>query len=221
VPAWIVMPRTSPKVKVEAVRDYGAEIVFCEPNLKAREAGADRVMRETGATMVHPYDDRRIIAGQATAAMELLEDVPGLDLVMTPVGGGGLMSGTTLACHYFSPATRVKGAEPAGADDAFRSLAEGKILPSEHPQTICDGLLTSLGEETFPVIRDLSDGIVTVEDEATIEAMRLLMERMKLVTEPSAAVPLGAILSERIDVAGLRVGIILSGGNADLDHLPW
>jgi len=219
--AWIVMPSTSPRVKVAAVEGYGGEVVVCEPTLQSRETEAARVIEETGATLIHPYNDHRIIAGQATAAMELLQDAPDLDLLLAPVGGGGLLSGTALAAHHFSPGTRVLGVEPAGADDACRSLEAGRILPSVEPKTICDGLLTSLGDRTYPIIRDLTEGIVTVDDEDVVRAMRLVWERMKIVMEPSAAVPLAALLAGRIDAAGKRVGIILSGGNVDLDALPW
>ena len=219
--AIIVMPRNAPRVKLDAVRGYGAEVVLCEPTLEARERETARVIAETGAILVHPYDDPRIIAGQATAAKELFEDAGELDLVLAPVGGGGLLSGTALAAHHFSPRTAVVGAEPAGADEAYRSLAAGRLVPSVAPRTIADGLLTSLSERTFAVIRALVREIVTVDDRAIVRAMRLLWERMKIVVEPSAAVPVAAVLERRIDVAGRRVGVILSGGNVDLDRLPW
>ncbi len=219
--ATIVMPTTASAVKVAAVRGYGAEIVPCQPTVEDREQETDRVLRETGGTLIHPYNDRRIIAGQATAAMELLEQVAKLDLILAPVGGGGLLSGTTLAAHHFSPSTRVVGVEPAAADDAYRSLAAGEILPSIDPRTIADGLLTSLGDLTFAVVSELTDSIVTVSEEAIIEAMRTVWERMKIVIEPSAAVPVAALLEGKIDPAGQRVGVILSGGNVDLDRLPW
>lgn len=219
--ATLVMPRTAPRVKLEAVRGYGAEVVLCEPTLEARERETERVIADTGATLIHPYNDLRIIAGQATAAKELLEDAGELDLLLAPVGGGGLVSGTALAAYHFSPATEVVAVEPSGADDARRSLAAGRIVPSVAPRTIADGLLTSLGELTFEVIRHRVREIVTVGDEAIVAAMRLLWERMKIVVEPSAAVPLAAVLAHRLDVAGRRVGIILSGGNVDLDRLPW
>ncbi len=221
VPAFVVMPSTSKEVKKAAVAGYGASITLCQPTLAAREETLTRVAEETGAVVVHPYDDPRVIAGQGTAALELLEEVPDLDIVLTPVGGGGLLSGTAIAVAALSSATRVVAAEPAGADDAFRSLREGRIVPSVNPRTICDGLLTSLGELTFAIIRDRVSGIVTVEDEATVEAMRNLFERMKIVVEPSAAVTLGAVLAGALPVSGKRVGIILSGGNVDLEALPW
>ena len=221
VPAHVVMPRTSRAVKRAAVEGYGGRIVLCEPTLAAREATLAEVVAETGATVIHPYNDARVIAGQGTAALELLEDVRGLDVVMTPVGGGGLLSGTAISVTSLSPATRVVAAEPEGADDAFRSLQEGRIVPSVNPQTVCDGLLTSLGTLTFAIIREHVAEIVTVSDAAVIKAMRHIWERMKIVIEPSAAVTLGALLEGRLPVSGLRVGIILSGGNVDLSELPW
>ena len=221
VPAHVVMPRTSRAVKRAAVAGYGGRIVLCEPTLAAREATLAEVVAETGAMVIHPYNDARVIAGQGTAALELLEDVRGLDVVMTPVGGGGLLSGTAISVTSLSPATRVVAAEPEGADDAFRSLQQGRIVPSVNPQTVCDGLLTSLGTLTFAIIRERVAEIVTVSDAAVIRAMRHIWERMKIVIEPSAAVTLGALLEGRLPVSGLRVGIILSGGNVDLSELPW
>ena len=221
VPAWVVMPRTAPAVKRAAVAGYGARIVTCEPTLAARESTLAEVVRDTGAAVVHPYNDPRVIAGQGTAALELLEEVPRLDVIMTPVGGGGLLSGTAIAARGSSPGVRVIGTEPAGADDACRSLAEGRILPSVNPQTVCDGLLTSLGELTFAAIRTHVERIVTVADEAVIRAMRHVLERMKIVIEPSSAVPVAVALEHLVDLRELRVGIILSGGNVDLDRLPW
>ena len=221
VPAFVVMPSTSSEVKKAAVGGYGARITLCEPTLAAREATLAEVVGQTGAAVVHPYNDPRVIAGQGTAALELLHDVPDLDIVMTPVGGGGLLSGTAITVSALSTAAQVVGAEPAGADDAFRSLREGRIVPSVDPRTICDGLLTSLGTLTFAIIRERVARIVTVSEEAIIGAMRHLWERMKIVVEPSAAVPLGAVLAGTVAVSGLRVGIILSGGNVDLARLPW
>jgi threonine dehydratase len=221
VPAFVVMPSTSSEVKKAAVAAYGARITLCEPTLAAREATLAEVVGQTGAAVVHPYNDPRVIAGQGTAALELLHDVPDLDIVMTPVGGGGLLSGTAIAVSALSAAAQVVGAEPAGADDAFRSFREGRIVPSVDPRTICDGLLTSLGPLTFAIIRERVARIVTVSEEAIIGAMRHLWERMKIVVEPSAAVPLGAVLAGSVAVSGLRVGIILSGGNVDLARLPW
>lgn len=221
IPAHIVMPENAPAIKKRAVAEYGARITFCAPTLAARESTLDDVVAETGAAFIHPYNDERIIAGQATAARELLADVPDLDVIMTPVGGGGLLSGTALAAHYHASAPVVIAAEPEGADDAKRSFEAGYIIPSVHPRTIADGLLTSLGEKTFAVISRHVRDIVTVPDDAIIAAMRLVWERMKLVIEPSAAVPLAALLDHRIDCSGCRIGIILSGGNVDMDRLPW
>ncbi len=221
IPVHVVMPTSAPPVKKSAVAGYGATIYDCEPTLAARESTLEQVVQETGATFIHPYNDWRIIAGAGTAALELMEDHRTLDLVMTPVGGGGLLSGTALAVKGLSPRARVIAAEPAGADDAARSLAAGQIIPSENPDTICDGLLTSLGEKTFEVINQHVEAIWTVDDDAVVRAMRLIWERMKIVVEPSAAVCLAALLEHPDEVADLQVGIILSGGNVDLDRLPW
>lgn len=221
VPAYVVMPRGAPAVKRTAVAGYGAEIIDCEPTLAAREATLEQVVARTGAVFIHPYDDERIIAGQATAALELLQEIPDLDVVMAPVGGGGLLSGTALAAAALAPKARILGAEPAGADDAARSLAAGQILPSTNPQTVADGLLTSLGALNFPIIQKHVSAIWTVSDEQILAALRLTWERMKILIEPSSAVCLAAVLAHREEVASLRVGIILSGGNVDLDRLPW
>jgi len=221
IPAHIVMPENAPAVKQRAVRGYGAEITFCAPTLEARESTLAEVIARTGATFIHPYNDWRIIAGQATAGKELIEEVPDLDIILAPVGGGGLLSGTALAAHCYSPATAVIAAEPAGADDAARSFRAGHIIPSLQPRTVADGLLTSLGDRTFAVIRAHVRDIVTVDDASIIRAMRLVWERMNIVIEPSAAVPLAAVLEGAVEVRGMRVGIIFSGGNLDLDRLPW
>ena len=221
IEALVVMPNNAPQVKKAAVGAYGGKITWCEPTLEAREATLSKVVAETGATFVHAYNDRRVVAGQGTAALELLEDAPALDVVMAPVGGGGLLSGTALAVSGLSPGTLVIGAEPEGADDAYRSLQQGRIIPSVNPKTIADGLLTSLGDTTFPIIRRHVDQIVTVSEEAIIAGMRHVWERMKIVIEPSAAVPVGALLEKKVDLTGKRIGVILSGGNVDLDKLPW
>jgi threonine dehydratase len=221
VKAYVVMPENAPQVKKNAVAGYGARISFCIPTLEAREAHLARVMAETGAVFIPPYNDERIIAGQGTAALELLEDVPNLDAVLTPIGGGGLTSGTALVVRALSPHTRMIAVEPAGADDAYRSFQAGHIIPSRNPHTIADGLLTSLGDKTFAVIRNCVDEIVTVSEDAIIDAMRLIWERLKIIVEPSSAVPLAALLSKRFDIRGKRVSIILSGGNVDLEKLPW
>jgi threonine dehydratase len=221
IPAYIVMPTSAPEIKRAAVRGYGGKITPCEPTLAAREATAEKVLRETGAAFVHPYNDHRIIAGQGTAALELLEDEPDLDLILAPVGGGGLLSGTALAAAGLSPRTRVVAAEPEGADDAYRSLQEGRIIPSVNPRTIADGLLTSLGDLTFPIIREHVEAIVTVGDAEIVHAMRQVWERMKIVIEPSSAVPVAALLAGKVRAAGRRAGVILSGGNVQLEALPF
>jgi len=221
IQAYIVMPRTSPEIKKKAVAGYGGIITFCEPTLQARESTLDQVVQETGATVVHPYDNFFVIAGQGTAAKELIEDTGEFDIIMAPVGGGGLLSGTSISTKNLLPQCKVIAAEPAGADDAFRSLRDGIIYPSVNPKTIADGLLTSLSERTFTIIKNNVDDIVTVSEEKIVEAMRLIWERMKIVVEPSAAVPLGAILEGKVSVAGKKVGIILSGGNLDLGKLPF
>lgn len=222
IPATIVMPDNAPPVKAAAVEGYGGRIVRCRPTQADRERVAGQILRESGARFVHPYDDPHVIAGQGTAALELLEQVEGLDLVLAPVGGGGLMSGTLTTLAALAPGTRTIGVEPEGADDARRSLERGEVLPSVDPDTIADGLLTSLSERTFTIIRRHIEGIVTASDQATIGAMRLVWERMKLVIEPSAAVPLGALLQGNVPAArGARIGVILSGGNASLDALPF
>lgn len=221
IPAYIVMPETSPLVKVAAVKGYGAEVTFCAPNLQARESTLEAVVAKTGATFIHPYNDYRVITGQATCAKELLEQTDGLDVVMAPIGGGGLMSGTLLSCHYFAPNTQVIGAEPAGADDAYRSWQAGQLIPSENPKTIADGLLTSLGDKTFPIIQSHIKDIITVTEEEIIAAMRLIYERMKIVIEPSCSVPFAALLQQKEKFKGKKVGIILTGGNVDLGKLPF
>ncbi|MEW6529775.1 MAG: pyridoxal-phosphate dependent enzyme [Thermodesulfobacteriota bacterium] len=221
IPAYIVMPRTAPAVKKAAVAGYGGIITFCEPTLEARQAMQERVIAETGATSIHPYNNYQVIAGQGTAALELLQDIPDLDVILAPVGGGGLLSGTSIASTELSQGIRVIGAEPEGADDAFRSLASGKILPSVNPQSIADGLLTSLGDLTFPIIRERAEQIVTVSEAAIVAAMKFIWERAKIIIEPSSAVPGGALWERKIDLTGLRIGVILSGGNVDLDRLPW
>jgi len=221
IPAWIVMPTTAPAVKRAAVAGYGAQIVPCEPTLAAREQALREVVARTGAVFVPPYDDERIIAGQGTAALELAAEVPGLDWVLCPVGGGGLLAGTAVALAGCAPATRVVGCEPSGADDTARSLAAGRRLPAVDPRSVCDGLLTSVGERNFPLIAQHVTAVWTVPDEAVVAAMRLLFERAKLVVEPSGSIALAAALARRGELAGARVGIILSGGNVDLDRLPW
>ena len=221
IKAHIVMPDNASAVKKAAVAGYGGTIVYCAPTLAAREATLERVVRETGATFIHPYDDARVIAGQGTVALELLTDVSDLDILMAPVGGGGLLSGTALATAALAPATQVIAAEPEAADDAYRSLQEGRIVPALDPRTIADGLRTSLGELTFAIIQRHVQQIVTVSEATIISAMRHVWERMKIVIEPSAAVPIGVLLERKIDLTGKRIGVILSGGNVDLATLPW
>jgi threonine dehydratase len=223
IPAHIVMPRNASVVKQRAVAEYGARVVLCEPNLAAREATAATVMRESGAAFVHPYDDARVIAGQGTAALELLEQAGPVDAIVVPVGGGGLLSGTCIALRALAPQVRIFAAEPQGADDAARSMAAGQRLPQNDPRTIADGLLTSLGELTWPIIRDHVEQVITVTDEEIVTAMRLAWERAKLLIEPSAAVALAAVLGDELRRhAGIaRVAVMLSGGNVDLDRLPW
>jgi threonine dehydratase len=221
VPAHIVMPTSAPAVKKAAVAGYGGQITFCEPTLAAREATQAEVVARTGAAIVHPYNNARVIAGAGTAALELLEECPDLDVVLAPVGGGGLLSGTAIAAKGLLPAIRVIAAEPELADDACRSLAAGRILPSEHPRTIADGLLTSLGDLTYPIIQERVERIVTVSEAGIVAAMKFVWERAKLVIEPSSAVPVALLWERKFDLTGLKVGVILSGGNVDLDKLPW
>jgi threonine dehydratase/serine racemase len=223
IPAHLVMPRTASAVKRRAVEAYGGRVIACEPTLAAREATAAAVLAETGGTFIHPYDNPDVIAGQGTVALELLEQAPGLSALLAPVGGGGLISGLCLAAKGLDPSLRGIAAEPAGADDAARSKAAGTRLPQTAPQTIADGLGTSLGELTWPVIRDCVERVVTVEEDEIVAAMRLVWERAKLVIEPSAAVAVAAALSDGFRALdGLeRVGVVLSGGNVDLDCLPW
>ena len=217
VHAVVVMPRGSSAPKLAATRDtYGAEVVLCDNTVAAREQTTAALLAERRLTMVHPYDDDRIIAGAGTAALELLEETGGLDAVVAPVGGGGLMSGTCLAAHGFAAATRVFGVEPQRADDARRSLEAGRILANERIDTIADGLRTGLSARTFAVLRSHLEAIVAVTESEIVEAMRFLWERAKLVVEPSGAVALAALLSARLELRGLRVGVILSGGNVDL-----
>jgi threonine dehydratase len=221
IPAYIVMPSNAPEIKKKAVAGYGAQITYCEPTLAARESTLRQVAEQTGATEIHPYNYFNVICGQGTAAKELIEETVGLDIVMAPVGGGGLLSGTALSAKAMLPHVQVIAAEPAGADDAFRSFQSHTLQPSIAPKTIADGLLTSLGEITFTIIIKEVDQVVTVSEEKIVEAMRMVWERMKIIIEPSSAVPLAAILENKIDVKGKRVGIILSGGNVDLGKLPF
>ena len=221
IPAWVVMPENSAQVKKAAVQGLGATVRFCAPTLEARDTTCAAVQAETGALLVHPYDDWRVIAGQGTAVLELLEQIPDLDAVITPVGGGGLLSGTAIASRSINPSIHVYGAEPAGADDAWRSLQSGRIVAQTDPRTIADGLRSSLGVKTFAVLSALVDTIGTTSEEAIVQAMRLTWDKLKMVIEPSSAVPLAALLERKLPVAGQRVGVVISGGNVDLDRLPW
>lgn len=221
IQANVVMPSNSSRVKIDAVKSYGGKITFCEPNLEARESTLQSVIQKTHATEIHPYNNHHIIMGQATAALELIEETPELNYVIAPVGGGGLLSGTSLSVHYFSPGTLTIGAEPEGASDAFLSLTERKIIPSINPDTIADGLRTSLGSLTFPIINQFVDQILLASDKEIISAMKLVWERMKIIIEPSSAVALAVILKHPEIFSGKRIGIIISGGNIDLSKLPF
>jgi len=220
IPAHIVMPQNSAKVKVRAVEGFGAHIVFCEPNDAAREAACADVIAKTGATLIHSFENEDVMAGQGTAAVELLEDVD-VDLVMCPVGGGGLLAGTATAAKSMRPNAKVIAAEPANADDAAQSFHAHKRIVTDKKFTIADGLRTNVGEKTFPIVQRYVDDIVTVSEEAIVSAMRTIWETMKIIVEPSAAVPYAAIADGKINLAGKRVGIIFTGGNVDLDALPW
>jgi threonine dehydratase len=217
--AYIVMPENSPKVKVDAVRGYGAEIYFCEANQQAREKTLQDIVEKTGAAFIHPYNNDEVITGQATCAKELIEEVPGLDFIIAPVGGGGLLSGTLLSAHYFATGISVFAGEPEGAADAVLSLKNGKIEKTPFVKTIADGLLTTLGDKTFPIISQYVKDILTVSDEEIIAAMRLVFERMKVVVEPSGVVPLAALLKNNSIFQGKKVGVIFSGGNVELKKL--
>jgi len=221
IPAWIVMPSNAPAVKRAAVEAYGGTITFCEPTLAARESTAQDLLQKTGAQMIHPYDNRNVIAGQGTAALELLNEVADLDFILAPVSGGGLLSGTAIAAKAMNPKIRVIGCEPKNADDAFRSMASGQLEPAAKSDTIADGLRATLCPLTFSILRECVDQVVTVTEDEIGNAMRTIWERMKIVIEPSAAVAAAPALLRRIGADGGRVGIILSGGNVDLSQLPF
>jgi len=223
IASYIVMPNNVPDVKLDAVKGYGANIILCEPTLEDRETTLDEIRKKTGALVVHPFNNPNVIAGQGTAALEMIEDLGTLDAIIAPIGGGGLMSGTCIATRSLLPETKLFGAEPAGADDAYRSLKEGKIIPQTDPDTICDGLLTSLGEYTWNILKDHLEAIYTVTDDEVINAMRLVWERMKIIIEPSSATAVAvALKSEFKALEGLeKVGIILTGGNVELSKLPF
>ena len=223
IPAYIVMPNNSPDVKLNAVKGYGANVTLCEPTLEARRTTLEGIAEDTGAAVIHPFNNANVIAGQGTAALELIEDVGELDAIIAPIGGGGLMSGTCVTTRSLLPNAKLFGAEPKGADDAYRSLKEGKLLPQEDPKTICDGLLTSMGENTWKILKDHLNAIYTVSDDEVIKGMKLIWERMKIIIEPSCATPVAVVMSpkfkqlENIE----KVGIILTGGNVDLEKLPF
>jgi|SRR5579875_420358 len=221
IPAWIVMPRNAPRAKRQAVESYGGRVTECEYDMASRDAVCKEVQEKTGAVLIHPYNDAHVIAGQGTAAIELLEDVPDLDIVVAPVSGGGLLSGTAIAAKSLSPSIRVVGAEPKNADDAYRSLGSGKIEPAAKSHTIADGLRAVLCPLTFSILRKYADEIALVSEEEIVSTMRLLWERLKLIVEPSGAVSAAIILQRKITTRGKRIGIILSGGNLDLDQIPF
>lgn len=217
----VVMPTNTPKIKVNNVERNGGEVIWCEPDQPSRERVLHELVDETGATVVHPYNDERIIAGQGTATKELLEDHPDLDMIISPVSGGGLLSGTLLAAKGINPDIKIYGAEPSEADDAYRSLEKGEIVANKTIDTICDGLRAQIGTITFPIIQAHVDGIITVSESEIIEAMKMVWERMKIIAEPSSVITLGALLKNKEMFAGKEVGLILSGGNVDLNQLPW
>lgn len=223
IPAYIVMPNNVPDVKLDAVKGYGAKITLCEPTLDARKSALDKIANETGAHIVHPFNDPNVIAGQGTAALEMIDDLEHLDAIIAPIGGGGLMSGTCITTRSLLPNAKLFGAEPTGADDAYLSLKQGKLIPQTNPNTICDGLLTSLGEHTWNILKDHLEAIHTVTDDEVINAMRLVWERMKIIIEPSCATPVAAVLKPEFKaLEGLeKVGIILTGGNIELSKLPF
>jgi len=219
--AYIVMPKNAPAVKKNAVKEYGAEIIFCEPNEKSRQETCDKVVSDTGAIFIPPFNDYKVITGQATAAKELIEDTPDLDIIMTPVGGGGLSAGTALIANYIMPNTKVILAEPKNADDAYRSFKSGTLKTVKNPDTIADGLKVSLGDKNFEIIKKYVSDILLVSEDEIINAMRIIWERMKIIIEPSCAVPLAAVIKNKDKFKGKRVGIIITGGNVDLGNLPF
>ncbi|MBN1143435.1 MAG: pyridoxal-phosphate dependent enzyme [Bacteroidales bacterium] len=221
IPCYVVMPETAPAPKIEAVKHYGAEITFCESTLKSREDTLSSIIEKTGAVVIHPYDNFRVICGQGTAAKELLEDISGMDCLFVPVGGGGLLSGSSISAKAMNPTIKVYGCEPLNADDACRSLKTGVLQPPLKPNTIADGLLTAMSELTFTIIKKNVDDIFTVSEDSIIKAMLLIWQRMKIIIEPSSAVAFAAVMENRDLIKGKRAGIILSGGNVDLLNLPF
>ncbi|MFC1513917.1 pyridoxal-phosphate dependent enzyme [candidate division KSB1 bacterium] len=221
IPAYIIMPENAPKVKIAAVEGYGGQITFCEPTLQARESTAEARKKETGAVMIHPYDDYRIIAGASTAAAELIDEVSGLDFILAPVGGGGLISGTAISSFYMDPEIKVIACEPENANDAYLSFKKGEIVKIGTPDTVADGLRTMLSDKTFGIISRYVNNIVTVTEDEIIGAMKMIWERMKVIIEPSSAVPVAVAISKKADLEKKRIGLILSGGNVDLGKLPF
>lgn len=221
IPVHVVMPNNTHQIKIENVAQYGANILLCEPTLNARESTLEELMDNTGAVLIHPYNDDRIICGQGTAARELLLDYPQLEIMMAPIGGGGLMSGTCIASNGLNPDITIIGAEPLGADDAFQSLAAGRIIPQTDPKTLADGLLTSLGDKTFPIIHEYVREIITVTETHIKEAMKIIYETLDMVIEPSSAVVLGALLEKNDPFKNKQIGMILTGGNVDIQDLPY
>ena len=217
----VIMPNNTPKVKINNVQRYGGEIIFCEPNIKARENTLNEMVKQSGSTIVHPYNDEKVIAGQGTAAKELLEKIADLDIIITPVSGGGLLAGTSLLAKSINPNIKVYGAEPKNADDTYRSIKNKKIVPNKTTETIADGLRAQVGTITFPIIQKNVDGIILVSEEMIIQSMRTIWQRMKIIIEPSCSIALAAILINNEQFHNKRIGIILTGGNVDLDSLPW
>ena len=217
----VVMPNNTPRIKVNNVERNGGEVIWCEPEQSSRESVLADLVEQTGAIVVHPYNHERIVAGQGTCAKELMEDEPNLDMIVCPVSGGGLLSGTLLAAKGMKPEIMVYGAEPSEADDAYRSLQKGEIVANETIDTICDGLRAQIGDVTFPIIQNYVDGIITVTETEIIEAMKMVWDRMKIIVEPSSVITLGALLKSKNKFSGKKVGLILSGGNVDLNQLPW
>jgi threonine dehydratase len=221
IAAYVVAPRTTPASKQQNMLRYGAKLQLCEPTLAARQAAAERIIADTGATLIHPFDNADVMAGQGTVALELLEQVPELDAIVCPIGGGGLISGTAVAAHGIDPRIRILGAEPLGADDAWRSKNAGAITPVMQPHSLADGLLATLAPSTFEVIRRQVHAVGTVTEEDIVAGMRRIWEELKIIIEASSAVPLAALLNGALPIAGQRVGIVLTGGNVDLQRLPW
>ena len=217
----VVMPDNTPKVKVDNVQRFGGEIIFCDPNIKSRENTLNKIVKEDGSTIVHPYNDEKIIAGQGTAAKELLEKIPDLDIIIAPVSGGGLLAGTLLAAKAINSNIKVYGAEPKNADDTYQSIKRNKIVPNKTTDTIADGLRAQVGTITFPIIQKHVDGIILVSEEMIIQSMRMVWQRLKIIIEPSCSIVLAAILTNKKQFYNKRIGLILTGGNVDLDTLPW